>query len=60
MWEILLGGRLEGRYISDTKYDKAQRTWSYLVKKEAGAEELGWLGEASLTSDGPSVDTGGC
>ena len=52
----MLGGKLEKRYIGDSKYDEAQGTWSYLVKGESGAEELGWLGESSLTLDGVVVE----
>ena len=58
---MMLGGKLEKRFVGDVKYDEAQGMWSYLVKKEGGAEDLGWLGESSLSSDGPAaVGGGGC
>lgn len=55
----MLGGKLEKRFIGDSKYDEAQGTWSYLVRREGGAEDLGWLGESSLSSDGAAVGGGG-
>lgn len=55
----MLGGKLEKRFVGDSMYDERQGSWSYLVKEEGRAEELGWIGESSLTLDGAAMDGGG-